>query len=418
MQVELPSLSFQIRSDLAAAGLDVPLGHVQQLIAAAFGYGSLAAYQAATTSATVLAHRPPSVLYVREIERRLHELSYDATPARDIAGRITAGLYSTFNGLVTTMASLPKVQSPNEVVTSLKSSAPVSHSSPNGARKRTPFNLPIEPDPWPELMVERGPRDEGVGTWVPDEKHTLLAKFLGGTRAARAKWPERVLIDPFCGPGRIQVKGRPGTREGGAVVAWRQSCRDGSPFTKVLIGDIDRDRVRACERRLQKLDAPVNVFAGPAAETALQMAKAVPPRALALAYLDPYNLEFLSFDIIEALGRLPHVDFVVHFSTMDLQRNVDLELDGSRARFDDAAPGWRTNLNVKSLSKTELRQAFFGYWMSLVRDLGFTFSHEKPLVRGERGEPLYRLVSFSRHALPNAIWDDVAKSDNYELFQP
>lgn len=56
------------------------------------------------------------------------------------------------------------------------------------------FFLPIEPGPCAGLAVEKGPRDEGVGRWVPDEKHTLLAKLLGGTRAARAQCfpaPER-----------------------------------------------------------------------------------------------------------------------------------------------------------------------------------------------------------------------------------
>lgn len=281
---------------------------------------------------------------------------------------------------------------------------------------RSSFVLPIEPDPCPGLVVEKGPKDEGVGNWIPEEKHTLLAKLLGGTRAARAKWSERILVDPFCGPGRIQVKGESHTRDGGAVVAWRQSVANKVPFTKVIIGDLNEERAKACHSRLAAVGAPVQSFVGPAAETCKEMAKLVEPRGLALAYIDPYNLEYLSFEIIKALGALKHVDFVVHFSTMDLQRNVDMELDDARARFDDAAPNWRTELNVKNLSKTELRQAFFIYWMSLVSGLGFTFSKEKPLVRGSRGEPLYRLVAFSRHALPNTVWDDVAKSKNMELF--
>ena len=281
---------------------------------------------------------------------------------------------------------------------------------------KPPFMLSVEADPCPELPVEKGPKDEGVGKWVPDEKHTLLAKFLGGTRAARAKWSQRILVDPFCGPGRIQVKGETSTRDGGAVVAWRQSVALNVPFTKVLIGDLDAKRLAACHSRLAALGAPVQSFIGPAADTCKEMAKQVTPRALVLAYVDPYNLEYLSFDIIKVLGSLQHIDFVVHFSTMDLQRNVDMELDDARARFDDAAPGWRKNLNVGGLSKTELRQEFFTYWMSMVSALGFTFSKEKPLVRGARNEPLYRLVAFSRHALPNSVWDDVAKSKNMELF--
>ena len=283
------------------------------------------------------------------------------------------------------------------------------------AMARSRFVLPVEPDPCEGLVVERGPRDDGVGRWVPDEKHTLLAKLLGGTKGARAKWSERVLIDPFCGPGRIQVKGESDTRDGGAVVAWRQSVANKTPFTKVLVGDLNAERAQACKQRLEALGAPVQGFVGPAADTSKEMARLVSPQALAFAYVDPYNLEFLSFDIIKVLGALKHIDFVVHFSTMDLQRNVDMELDDARARFDEAAPGWRTRLNVKAMSKIELRQKFFEYWMSLITELGFTFSREKPLVRGDRNEPLYRLVSFSRHALPNNIWDDVAKSANMDF---
>jgi three-Cys-motif partner protein len=208
------------------------------------------------------------------------------------------------------------------------------------------------------------------------------------------------------------VKGESITRDGGAVVAWRQSVANKTPFTRMLVGDLNPERVEACRRRLEALGAPVQAFVGPASTTTKEMAKLVSPRALALAYVEPYNLEYLSFEIIKVLGALKHIDFVVHFSTMDLQRNVDMELDDSRARFDEAAPGWRTQLNVKALSKAELRQKFFEYWMSLIGDLGFTFSREKPLVRGDRNEPLYRLVSFSRHAFPNDIWDDVAKGTN------
>lgn len=283
---------------------------------------------------------------------------------------------------------------------------------------RPRFVLPNECDPCEGLglPIERGPRDDGVGRWVPEEKHTLLAKLLGGTSAARAKWSERIFIDPFCGPGRIQVKGESGTRDGGAVVAWRQSVADGCPFTKMFVGDKSPERADACARRLQALGATARAFVGPAAETAMEMAAAVPARALVLAYVDPYNLEYLSFDIIKSLSTLKRIDFVVHFSTMDLQRNVDFELDDARARFDDAAPGWRERVPVKSLSKSELRQAFFEDWMGLVTSLGFKVSQEKPLVRGARNEPPYRLVAFSRHALPNDIWDDVAKSRNMELF--
>jgi three-Cys-motif partner protein len=280
---------------------------------------------------------------------------------------------------------------------------------------KKPFVLPLADDPQPDLLVEEGPRGKGVGRWVPERKHVLLAKLIGGTHRARAKWPHRVFVDPFCGPGRIRVEGEQITRDGGAVAAWRQSQRTAPAFSSLLLGDKDPVRVEACVSRLKALGAPATGFAGGADETVPQMIATIPAGALVLVYLDPYNLEFLSFDIIQALARLPKVDFAVHFSTMDLQRNVDMELDDSRARFDKAAPGWRAHLPIESMAKATLRAAFFEYWCGLVKQLGFAFSEEMPLIADDRGIPLYRLVAFSRHDLPNRVWADVARGDNLEL---
>jgi hypothetical protein len=55
----------------------------------------------------------------------------------------------------------------------------------------------------------------------------------------------------------------------------------------------------------------------PAEPTVNDMIKAVPFGALALAYIDPYNLGYLSFSVIERMAKLQHVDFAVHFSIMD-----------------------------------------------------------------------------------------------------
>lgn len=280
--------------------------------------------------------------------------------------------------------------------------------------QRQRFSLPIEHDPCPELPVELGPANEGVGWWVPHAKHTYLAKYIHATRKAQAKFPQRVLIDPFCGPGRIQVRGESFTRDGGTMVAWRQSIASACQFTRVLIGDIDPARARACQSRLIGAGAPARRFDGPAAETASRMAECVPRDALCLAYLDPYNLEHLSFSIIQRLARLPHVDFAVHFSLMDLARNVDMELDPERDRFNGANPGWRSRVPANT-SKARLTAWFFEDWHRQIASLGFKVSREMPLIKdGQR--VLYRLVFFSRHEFPERIWGDIARGPTRPLF--
>jgi three-Cys-motif partner protein len=118
--------------------------------------------------------------------------------------------------------------------------------------------------------------------------------------------------------------------------------------------------------------------------------------------------------MIRALANVPRIDFAVHFSTMDLSRNVQLESDPERFRFDQVAPGWKQAL--AGVSKGNLRVAFFNYWMQLVRSLGFEFSQQMPLVSNNSGHEIYRLVFFARNAFPIGLWDDVAKRASQPSF--
>ncbi len=277
-------------------------------------------------------------------------------------------------------------------------------------------NRQVHPDPCPDLLVELGPENKGVGSWVPHDKHRLVAHYLDATQHAWKKWPKRVLIDPFCGPGRIQVKGESGTRDGGALVAWRQMDENQVPFTHCLVGDLAEERARACESRLRAVGATVTAFPGPAAETVSRMLSHVPRDALTFAYVDPYNLEYLSYPMLAQLASLKNVDLAVHFSTMDLTRNVDHELDPARARFDEVAPGWRDQPMASRASKASLADEFFRYWVELIRGLGFTAAKAMPLITNDSNNGLYRMVFFARDKFPLKIWDDVAKDATRDLF--
>lgn len=288
-----------------------------------------------------------------------------------------------------------------------------------GKRKRNnnpyPIDPPIPPDSAPFLPVERGPKEEGVGKWVPEEKHRLLWEYLDASRYGWARWRSRVFIDPFSGPGRLQVKGESFTRPGGAVLAHLALTRD-APFTKIFVGDLDAERAAACERRLKDIGATAKAFPGSAAMTVNEMVAAVPDGSLCMAYVDPYNLEHLSFAILRALSVLPSVDLAINFSTMDLQRNVELEFDPERDRFDDAAPGWRQNAAICSASRQNVKLEFFRYWLNLVQGLGFKHSAQMPTIQNSSGHGIYRLCFFSRHSFPDRIWSEVARSPNRQLF--
>lgn len=62
------------------------------------------------------------------------------------------------------------------------------------------FHLVNDVDLLPLFPVELERAGEGVGCWVPEMKHTFLAKYVKGTRRAREKFKQRVYVDLFCSP--------------------------------------------------------------------------------------------------------------------------------------------------------------------------------------------------------------------------
>lgn len=281
--------------------------------------------------------------------------------------------------------------------------------------KKSHFSSGPQPDPCDTLLVDRNPDGKGVGRWVPHDKHRLLTDYLHGTRHAWAKFKRRVLIDPFCGPGRIAVAGESFTRDGGSVAAWRELQHAAAPFTHVMVGDLDPIKVTACGARLRALGANVTEFPGPAEETVPRMVAAVPPGALCIAYVDPYCLNLLNFNMLRQLASLK-IDLAVHFSTMDLQRNIIVDVSEDRGQFDDVAPGWKAAVNPSSLGVHQVRHKFFEFWRQQLLGLQFSHSREMPFICNSQGAAMYRLVFFARNNMPLRVWGDVARNPTRGLF--
>ena len=247
-----------------------------------------------------------------------------------------------------------------------------------------------------------------VGDWSI-EKHQLLRRYISASRAARLKWPKRGFIDLFCGPGRTRIKGTEVETDGGAVVAWRQAKLNEVEFTDVIIGDVDQDSLMSCEKRLLALNAPVTALLGPAEQTVDEAIKRLPANGLHLAYLDPFNMEHLPFTVIEKLAKFRNIDIVVHFSVMDLQREIELDFLRDASRFEAFAPGWKRHVDVSGMTKQGARNAFVKYWLSLVESLGFRCSKEMPLMTNSKNGPLYRMMFLMRHPLAERLWNEIAR---------
>lgn len=259
---------------------------------------------------------------------------------------------------------------------------------------------------------ERDPEDgrlrEIVGSWTK-KKHTILDAYVGHTRAVRRNWVARgpagaTYIDLFCGPGRVRIEGTQELLPGSAMVAWMGS--DYGPFTHMYVADAHPELAQHCLERLKVARAPAERFAGNADATVDEVLARIDRRSYHFAFLDPFNLGSLAFDIIRKLTQLKAIDILAHVSVLDLNRNLRTYMEVQGSSLDRFAPGWRTAVNTEQPDEV-VRMAIMDHWRGLLQTIGMELADARPLVTGDGGQPLYWLAFASRHRLGHAFWKKI-----------
>jgi len=253
------------------------------------------------------------------------------------------------------------------------------------------------------------PAEGDVGPWVED-KHRALREYLRYHAKPRVRFANRAYIDIFCGPGRAQIKDTTQFVDGSPVVAWKSSQEDGAPFRHVFIADADVERREACATRLRRLGAPVIEVEGNAVTAADEIAQRLDPYGLHFAFVDPYSLGELRFELLRTLAGLKRMDLMVHLSAMDLFRNLDRNLAGEQQEFEAFAPGWQRHIR-RNLSSVSRRRAVIDYWKTLVDGLGLDAPAEMKQVKNSKQRDLYWLLVLSRHKLAGRFWKIVLGSE-------
>jgi len=178
------------------------------------------------------------------------------------------------------------------------------------------------------------------------------------------------------------------------------------PFSEVHVGDLNPEFCEAAKTRLGVLNATAFAYAGSAEVVARKVVTKLNPDGLHFAFLDPFNLGTLSFEIMKILSALKYIDLLVHVSVLDMQRNSDRYTDEEYEQFDVFAPGWRSAVSLDQ-NLESIRRDIFSYWWGLVRSLGFLDKRNAELIRGTRSQRLYWLVFVSRHKIANYFWDQI-----------
>jgi three-Cys-motif partner protein len=119
-------------------------------------------------------------------------------------------------------------------------------------------------------------------------------------------------IDPFCGSGRSLIRGTTTFIDGSPVAAFKRALQSPGRFTSINISDGDEELLAVATQRLTAQSAPVRAFPGPASEAMPKIIQSLDRNGLHLAFLDPYNLGALSFDLFKELAKLKRIDVIAH----------------------------------------------------------------------------------------------------------
>jgi three-Cys-motif partner protein len=250
-----------------------------------------------------------------------------------------------------------------------------------------------------------------VGKWAP-EKHARVQRYIeiaSGVRAGYVPPPSwhagATYIELFSGPGRSLIRRTKNFIDGSPVIAFNAAKASSAPFTQMHLNDFDPAKSSAVESRIRALGGAPICYSDAAHVAVDKIVAALNPGGLHFAFLDPYNLAGLSFDIIKKLATLQRVDMLIHVSVQDLQRNLD---DYSRPGdvFDSFAPGWRGQVNPNQAINS-FRAALMHYWLAEIRKLGTMPAKGVELIVGSKRQRLYWLVFVSAHGLAQKLWDAI-----------
>jgi three-Cys-motif partner protein len=259
---------------------------------------------------------------------------------------------------------------------------------------------------------------EKVGSWAV-KKLKIVTDYVYASGGARKKYLETgaAYIDPFCGPARSLVREKTEFIDGSPVAAFKKAIDSPAQFTSINISDGDEELLAVATKRLTALNAPVRPIPGPASEALPKIVRSLNRDGLHLAFLDPYNLSALSFDLFQELAKLKRIDIIAHVSVADLQRNAARYAEEDYDQFDKFAPGWREKVSTKT-TKSAFRAAILKYWSDKVSALGLPQARHWQLIQADRGQRLYWLILLARHDLARGLWAKVsseAKSPTFDF---
>jgi len=256
-----------------------------------------------------------------------------------------------------------------------------------------------------------------VGAWV-EEKHARVRKYVDISRAVRRMYltgSGATFIELFCGPGRARIRDTTRIVDGSTLVAAKEAQATRTMFTEIHVADANASFVEANKQRLERCGVQAKTYVGRSEDTVRDVGRHLNKDGLHLAFLDPFDLKSLPFNVVKCLAGYRRMDLIIHVSLMDLQRNLERYIKNQPSPLDVFAPGWRNVVDAMNPIAT-IRKGIFEYWLNLIRGEDMQPAQGVEKVTGSKNQPLYWLVFVARHERAMQFWNEIrVVSDQRQL---
>lgn len=259
--------------------------------------------------------------------------------------------------------------------------------------------MPRSSPEYREDPTDRGPA-RVVGAWAKDKQFYLSRYMTIFAASMHRRWDALCYLDLFSGPGTCVVEDTNDFYEGSALSAMAR------PFSDFIFVEKDATAANALAVRAAPLGGrrAVTILPEDCNAAIDEIVRAIPLRALTLAFIDPTNWQ-IHFDTVRRLVDGRPMDIILTFHGGMLKRVSHID-DQPRVDAFFGTATWRELVK-------EGREPRLYEFCQRYRDQMATLGYEDhaapidPLMRNRTDTPLYHLLFFSRNELGQDFWDEV-----------
>jgi three-Cys-motif partner protein len=221
--------------------------------------------------------------------------------------------------------------------------------------------------------------------------------------AMKDKWPTRVYIDLFAGPGRCLIETTRKEIDGSPLVAL--GCK--VPFTHYFFNDIGLPAVQSLERRTSSFGSVViNYFARDCNEVVQNLLPQLPPGSLDFCFIDPTSWQ-IKFDSIRSLTNGRRMDIAITFHVGSMKRVADNPPRELLDFFPD--PSWQEEYKRSRTTGKALDQILLEAYKRGLEAIGYIDIRDFILMKNRRQVPLYHLIFASKHHRGGEFWAKISQ---------